>query len=177
MIIEDRDIYAVQIVALHPSGKSLAGSCIPIDRRATTLFHKVTDEWKYTLGGKLEVINGVLEAPTAAGFRELQEEGYLLPKGARLYEVFRATKPFIPYNERRFFCYSVVVCDTPLLINNGDYLEKPNGIHPTELSIPEIAQLWESRDSTQIFLDICRRVLKGEKYIKPLNFKNSIWRF
>ena len=175
MIIETKDLYAVQIAVLHPDGDALAGSCIPTDRRKTTYFPNVGGEWKYTLGGKIDIVNGLIETPITAAKRELYEEGYILPDGASLYEVFRAVKHFVPYEERRFFFYSVVVCDTPLILNQGDYLEKPNGIKPTKMSVKEISQMWDSGDSTEVYLNIYQRVLNGEKNIQPLNCKRGIW--
>ena len=165
MIIRDEDIFVVQMVALHPDGDGFCGGSVPVDRRAQ-YGSKPPHNWM--AGGKVD--KG--ETPVEAAIREFEEEGWLLPKDAKVYEVYRGIKKGFGKLSATLCIYSIVVCETtPIPL--ADYKEKHRGVEQRKLSIEEVHELWEPECEYNVVVDIHKRLLKGERDIKPINRSNK----
>ena len=166
MIIKDEDVFMTVLAALHPDGDGLIAGTVPIDKRPIIKIN--VDNWVYNVGGK----NDPGETPVVTAEREAAEEGWLLQKGAIIYEVYRGIKK--GFGIAKPITFSVCVCDTPMVKDPGEYKEKHRGLEQRKIQLWQVEKLWETGGScASTVIDIYRRVLNKEKNIKPINQSNK----
>ena len=171
MLVRDEDVFMALIFAPHPSLKGVCGSTVKNDEHRK--WYPKVGNWKYTLSGKTELLpSGRRETPIETAYRESREEGWEIPRGAHVYEVFRGTKKFDFLEKEHkliaYFFFSIVVIDQPL-IPMTTWEEQNIGVTQSQLFVDELAKLWYSGDNTTTVLNLCKRVSNGEKNIKPIN--------